>query len=87
MKPNNYFHISLSFNNSVPTHQMKTSMQRCDHQFSPVKPVYMSPRKSVQQVYSHTHTHTQTGTQKRPQLCQQMIFTTSTLQNNLEITD
>ena len=37
--------------------------------------------------HTHTHTHKRKQENKKPQLRQQKIFTASTLQNNLEITE
>ena len=60
MKPNNYFHISLPFNNLIfqppriklkrRCKRMKTNLHR--H----IAGVYVLPRKSLQQVYTYTHT-------------------------------
>ena len=86
MKPNNYFHISLSFNNTIfqPPHiKLKRRCKRMITNFHlHIAGVYVSPRKSVQQIYTYTHTESK----KCPQLWQQSILTASTLQNNVEIT-
>ena len=86
MKPNNYFHISLSFNNTIfqpPRIKLKRRCKRMITNFHlHIAGVYVSPRKCVQQIYTYTHRESQ----KCPQLWQQIILTASTLQNNVEIT-
>ena len=73
-------------------------MQTYDHQLSPTysRCICVAPEECTSSlhththththIYTHTHTHTHTESQKRPQLCQQIILTASTLQNKVEIT-
>ena len=83
MKPNNYFHTSLSFNNPVlhlqPIELKYRSKDLFYHQFSPVYLAYMLHRKKVKQVYTDKNRKP-----KYPKLLQQMITTDWTIQKNLK---